>query len=146
MSKRAIEFFIVDCFIAIDKVKRYTSEFHNSQEFLHDEKSFDATMRELEILGEATKHLIKSQIIDKEFQIVVDFRNIISHEYFGIDIEEVWEVITIHILDFEKELYNIINNIDKNVLLDVLNSALKDHKYSNDTSKYINKLQKDLLI
>jgi len=145
MSKRAIEFFIVDCFIAINKIKRYTYEFNNSQEFLYDEKSFDATMRELEILGEATKHLIKNQILDKEFQIVVDFRNIISHEYFGIDADEVWEVITIHILDFEKELYNIINNFNQNILLDVLNSALKDHKYSKDTSNYIKKLQKDIL-
>jgi uncharacterized protein with HEPN domain len=38
MSKRVMEFFIIDILIAINKVKRYTKEFENSQDFLHDEK------------------------------------------------------------------------------------------------------------
>jgi uncharacterized protein with HEPN domain len=42
MSKRVAEFFIVDILIAIEKVKRYTAEFNNPQDFMHDEKSFDA--------------------------------------------------------------------------------------------------------
>lgn len=133
MSKRIVEFFIVDILIAIEKVKRYTSEFDCAQDFMHDEKSFDATMRELEIIGEATKHLIRWNLLDNEWQIVVDFRNVIAHEYFGIDSDEIWEVITIYLADFENEITKLFENSDKEILEDVIKSNLDDFKYSSKT-------------
>ncbi|MDD5158524.1 MAG: DUF86 domain-containing protein [Sulfuricurvum sp.] len=133
MSKRVVEFFIVDILIAIEKVKRYTSEFNHSQDFMHDEKSFDATMRELEIIGEATKHLIRGNLLDNEWQIVVDFRNVIAHEYFGIDSDEIWEVITIYLDKFGNEITKLFENSDKEILDDVIKSNLEDFKYSTKT-------------
>ncbi len=90
MSKRVLEFYIIDILIAIDKIKRYSKDFSNADEFYYDEKSFDATMRELQIIGEATKYLINSNMLDSSFRVVVEFRNIIVHEYFGIDKDEIW--------------------------------------------------------
>ncbi len=133
MSKRVVEFFIVDILIAIEKVKRYTSEFNCAQDFMHDEKSFDATMRELEIIGEATKHLIRGNLLDNEWQIVVDFRNVIAHEYFGIDSDEIWEVITIYLDKFGDEISKLFENGDKEILSDVIKSNLEDFKYSVKT-------------
>jgi uncharacterized protein with HEPN domain len=133
MSKRVVEFFIVDILIAIEKVKRYTSEFNCAQDFIHDEKSFDATMRELEIIGEATKHLIRGNLLDNEWQIVVDFRNVIAHEYFGIDSDEIWEVITIYLDKFRDEITKLFENGDKDILDDVIKSNLDDFKYSSKT-------------
>lgn len=133
MSKRVVEFFIVDILIAIEKVKRYTAEFNNPQDFMHDEKSFDATMRELEIIGEATKHLIRGNLLDNEWQIVVDFRNVIAHEYFGIDSDEIWEVITIYLDKFGDEITKLFENGDKEILDDVIKSNLDDFKYSSKT-------------
>lgn len=140
MSKRISEFFIVDILIAIDKVKRYTHEFKSSQEFLYDEKSFDATMRELEIIGEATKHLIRGNLLDTEWQIVVDFRNVIAHEYFGIDSDEIWEVITVYLATFETEIIKLFDNSDKDVLIDIINSNIEDFKYSIKTVSLLNNL------
>ena len=140
MSKRVSEFFIVDILIAIEKVKRYTVEFTSSQEFLHDEKSFDATMRELEIIGEATKHLIRGNLLDAEWQIVVDFRNVIAHEYFGIDSDEIWEVITVYLATFETEVVKLFDNSDKDVLIDVIKSNVEDFKYSTKTVFLLNDL------
>lgn len=133
MSKRVVEFFIVDILIAIEKVKRYTFEFKCAQDFMHDEKSFDATMRELEIIGEATKHLIRGNLLDNEWQIVVDFRNVIAHEYFGIDSDEIWEVITIYLDKFGDEITKLFENGDKEILDDVIKSNLDDFKYSTKT-------------
>ena len=55
MSKRHPELFAVDILVAIGKIERYSEDFADAQEFSHDEKSFDATMRELQIIGEASK-------------------------------------------------------------------------------------------
>jgi uncharacterized protein with HEPN domain len=133
MSKRVVEFFIVDILIAIEKVRRYTSEFKCAQDFIHDEKSFDATMRELEIIGEATKHLIRGNLLDVEWQIVVDFRNVIAHEYFGIDSDEIWEVITVYLATFEMEIVKLFDKSDKDVLIEVIKSNIEDFKYSTKT-------------
>ena len=145
MSKRKIEFFVVDILIAINKVKLYTKDAQNAEEFLHDEKSFDATMRELEIIGEASKHLLNKNVLDKEWQIVVDFRNIIIHEYFGVDIDEIWEVVTSHLIEFEVEILKVINKVDMDILNQVIFAALIDFKYSKTTTKYLQTLQKELL-
>lgn len=142
MSKRVVEFFIVDILIAIEKVKRYTSEFNCAQDFMHDEKSFDATMRELEIIGEATKHLIRGNLLDNEWQIVVDFRNVIAHEYFGIDSDEIWEVITIYLDKFRDEVSKLFENADKDILSDVIKSNLEDFKYSVKTVALLTALLK----
>ena len=130
MSKRIVEFFVVDLLIAMDKVKRYTQEFSIAEEFLHDEKSFDATMRELEIIGEATKYLLKDQVISSDWQIVVDFRNVIIHEYFGVDIDEVWEVVTKYIIDYKKVIEKVIKTCDKEILLKAFESAKNDFSYN----------------
>ncbi len=89
MPKRVIELFAIDILVAMDKIARYHSEHSDAQSFYHDEKSFDATMRELQIIGEATKHLITSRKLANEYRVIVDFRNLIVHEYFGIDSDEI---------------------------------------------------------
>ena len=94
MSKRDISLYIVDIFIAINKIQRYTQKFSNAQDFKWSELQWDATIRELEIIGEATNNLIKSQILENnKYRKIVDFRNVIIHGYFGIDEDEVWSVV-----------------------------------------------------
>ena len=77
-------FYVVDIFIAADKIKRYTVDFDNAEHFLHSELEWDAVIRELEIIGEATKHLLKENFIDQQYQSIVDFRNHIVHGYFAL--------------------------------------------------------------
>jgi uncharacterized protein with HEPN domain len=48
---RDVSLYIVDIFIAIDKIKRYTAKFQNSDELLWSEVEWDATIRELEIIS-----------------------------------------------------------------------------------------------
>ena len=44
MSKREVSLYIVDIFIAIDKIKRYTNKFNNSDDFFYSELEWDATI------------------------------------------------------------------------------------------------------
>jgi len=142
MSKRVLEFFIIDILIAIDKIKRYSKDFKNADDFYYDEKSFDATMRELQIIGEATKHLINSNLLDKSFRVIVDFRNLIVHEYFGIDKDEIWQIVTSHLYNFEEEILKLLKNSNHKIVLDILNENKNDFK--GKTLEYIEKLEKDI--
>ena len=65
-------------------------------DFCNDRKTYSAVIREFEIIGEAVGKLPESfrkRRPDVEWQDIKDFRNLLSHEYFGVDLEIVWNVI-----------------------------------------------------
>ena len=97
---RDISLYILDIFIASNKISRYTENFSNAHDFLNSEINWDASIRELEVIGEASKILINSNTISSEYRRIVDFRNQISHAYFGIDEDIVWSVIKNKLPDF----------------------------------------------
>lgn len=74
MSNRDISLYIVDIFIAIDKISRFTCNVENGTELLRHEMAWDATIRELEIIGEATKMLLHNGLLKNEYRRIVDFR------------------------------------------------------------------------
>ncbi len=56
--------------------------------------NWDATIRQFEIIGEATGKLLKLGVVSgNDLRFIVDFRNKIVHEYFGIDEEIVFDII-----------------------------------------------------
>ena len=64
--------------------------------FRGDRKTYSAVIREFEIIGEAVGKLpdaLKRSRPDIEWQDIKDFRNLLSHEYFGVDLEIVWKII-----------------------------------------------------
>lgn len=66
------------------------------EDFCDDRKTCSAVIREFEIIGEAVGKLPESfrkRRPDIEWQDIKDFRNLLSHEYFGIDLEIVWKII-----------------------------------------------------
>jgi uncharacterized protein with HEPN domain len=67
------------------------------EEFLSDRKTIDAVVRNLEVVGEAASRLTdaaRGRRGDIEWPLIVGLRNRIVHEYFGIDTEIVWEIIS----------------------------------------------------
>jgi len=82
-----------------EKVLRYTRGL-SFDEFMHDEKTFDATVRNLEIIGEAAKHIppeVQNRHPDVEWSKIVGLRDIVAHEYFGLDIDILWDVVQNHV-------------------------------------------------
>ncbi len=125
-KKRDIELFIVDIFVAIIKIREYTSSFEDEDEFHHSSLHWDATIRQLEIIGEALNNLLEdeyfSSLSPKYFRKIVNFRNAIAHGYFGIDSEEVWDVVSTKI--------DLLNND----LKDIVNSSTIDLEYAAETT------------
>ena len=139
-SGRNIELFIFDIFIAILKIKKVSSEFNNVQELLYDFKSWDSIIREFEIIGEASKHLLENSLLTKEYREVVDFRNQIIHAYFGIDPDIVWTTINTDLEPFEKTIRGLIRNIEKNLRNELVESYIKDNHYLAFITEELKKL------
>lgn len=78
---------------SIDKIRQYSSSFSNADELYEDTKSFDAVLMNFVVIGEMSVKLSKSFKLSTKFQIdwlkISDLRNIIAHDYFGIDAEEI---------------------------------------------------------
>jgi uncharacterized protein with HEPN domain len=139
---RDIELFIFDIYIAIQKIKKVSSQFENAQNLLHDFTSWDSVIREFEIIGEASKYLLKEKLLVKDYQVVVDFRNHITHEYFGIDPNIVWATINIDLNPYEITIIKTINTIKSDLKKELIESFIEDNHYLDfvvDSLKGLNK-------
>ena len=95
MSKRDIRLLLLDMKESAEKILRYTAG-QGFQDFLNDEKTIDAVVRNFEIIGEASIRIDEDFKLDHpqiEWKKLRGFRNRIVHEYFGIDYEIVWSII-----------------------------------------------------
>ncbi|MFQ6035349.1 MAG: DUF86 domain-containing protein [Sedimentisphaerales bacterium] len=80
---------------SIDRIEQYT-EGMSFDAFSSDRKSIDAVVRNLEIIGEAANRLpddFKQRHSSVEWHKVVGLRHRIIHEYFGIDLQIIWQII-----------------------------------------------------
>lgn len=126
---RNIELFIFDIYIAIQKITKVSNKFNNVQDLLYDFMAWDSVVREFEIIGEATKYLLRDQLLEKNYQEVVDFRNQIIHAYFGIDQDIVWEIINNDLKHFEQMIKSLILNIESNLKQELIESFIEDNHY-----------------
>lgn len=129
MSKRVFELFLFDIYIAILKIEFISSKFDNSEMLKHDFISWDSVIREFEIIGEATNILIKNDMLEKENQIVVDFRNLLIHHYFGIDSEEIWDVIHNDLKVYKKLIISKIHTIEEELKSELINDISSENKH-----------------
>lgn len=91
--------FLDDIVDACGKIERYI-EGSDLQRFRSDEKTLDAVIRNLEVIGQAAKKLpldIRRAMPAVEWQRIAGLRDVLIHEYFGIDVEIVWDVVTTRI-------------------------------------------------
>ena len=64
--------------------------------FINDKMKVYAVVRAFEIIGEASKQIspeVKSAYPLIEWQLMTDFRNLLTHHYFGIEYEILWKTI-----------------------------------------------------
>ena len=138
---RNIELFIFDIYIAINKIKYVSQQFNNPQELLYDFISWDSVIREFQIIGEASKYLLKAKLLDNDYRKIVNFRNIITHEYFGIDTDEIWNIIHNDIDNFEKIVIELIKSIEPNLKKELIDSYINDNQYLEFIVKKLKELR-----
>ena len=111
------------------KIKKVASKFNNGEDLLHSFIDWDSVIREFEIIGEASKHLLEHNLLDKQYRRIVDFINHITHQYFGIDQNIVWEIINQKLEDIENIVLDLIQNIEPKLKQELIESFIEDNKY-----------------
>lgn len=100
---------------AIEKIEVYSQSFEDGEDFYHDAKSFDASMMQFVVIGELISRLDETYKITHNeipWKQIKDFRNIIAHDYFGIDADEIWSIITLHLLPLKENIRYLIDKLD----------------------------------
>jgi uncharacterized protein with HEPN domain len=103
--------FLADMHKACEKVVRYTQGLTREQ-FVADEKTFDAVMRDLEIVGEAAKHIppeVRAEAPDIDWRKIAGLRDVVIHEYFGLDLEIIWDIVTREVPALREQLQRLLS-------------------------------------
>lgn len=111
--KRDESIYIDDMLEGMEKIKRYTQNM-TYNDFVLDEKTQDAVLRNLEVIGEAAKNTpqnIRDKIRNIPWKNIIGLRNITIHQYFGVDLEIIWKIITNDIPKTKKEIKNLKNEL-----------------------------------
>ena len=86
------------------------------QEFIGDLKTRSAVERAVEIIGEASKHIpddLRRQFPDVPWQSMAGMRDRVSHAYFGVDYDVLWQTVTEEIPPLRKKLREIVARLEK---------------------------------
>ena len=95
MSSRKWRFRIEDIEDSLNMIFQYVENL-DYESWTKDRKTIDAVIRNIEIIGEAATHLpedFKEQHADIPWYQMKGMRNMLIHEYFGVDIDVLWKTI-----------------------------------------------------
>ena len=95
MSERTPQLFLQDILESGVSIQTYVQGV-TFEQFERERMRYSAVIREFEIIGEAVGKLpefMKDRFPDVPWQDIKDFRNLLAHEYFGIDLQIVWNTI-----------------------------------------------------
>ncbi len=115
MSKRSIRLFIQDMLAAIAKVERYIAGL-TYEAFAAEDMILDAVVRNLEIIGEAARHLpqeLRERYDDVDWRRVEGLRNIVIHAYFDVDPEIIWVIATRHLRELKGVLAMMLRDVEQ---------------------------------
>lgn len=100
---------IVEC---ISNIESYTND--DEEAFFSLKIIQDAVIRNLEIIGEATKKIskeVKTQNQTLPWHEMAGLRDVLIHDYFGVDLTIVWNVVANELPDVKKKVADILNTL-----------------------------------
>jgi uncharacterized protein with HEPN domain len=113
MSKRKDIDLIRDINESIKRIVSYTRNIEYN-DFVHDYKTQDAVIRNIEIMGEAVKSLsekVKIDIVDIPWKSIAGLRDKLIHDYFGVNIDIVWNIVKNEIPSLISKIKIILQNM-----------------------------------
>ncbi len=112
--KRDMRVYLQDIWESILAAEEYTKGL-TKEEFLNNSLVQDAVIRKLEMMGEAVKYIsgdFKSQYPEIAWAKIAGLRDVLIHQYFGINLKRIWEVVKTDLPLLKKELLAIIEGED----------------------------------
>lgn len=112
--QRDPKIYLKDVLKAIEKIDRYVESL-SFREFSSNELVQDAVVRNLEIIGEAAKKIpegIRNQYCGIEWRKIAGLRDILIHEYFGVDLEILWNIIKDKLPELKEKVLEVLSEIE----------------------------------
>jgi len=109
---RDYKVYLEDILLAITKIHEYTAGL-SAAAFGADAKTFDAVARNLEVIGEAAKTVpeaVRSKHPEVDWKKTVGLRNILIHQYFGVDAEIIWDIIQNKLPALEEQVREMLKS------------------------------------
>ena len=113
--KRDYRLYVQDVIDSIAMIETYTRGV-SFEEFAADQMRVDAVVRNFEIIGEASTHIpseLKDQHPSVPWARVRSFRNIMIHEYFGVDLSILWQTIKDSLPELKAVVMHMTKEMDE---------------------------------
>lgn len=113
--KKDPEIFVEHILECIKRIEEYT-EGITKDVFFNSTQIQDAIIRRIEIIGEAVKNIpedMKNRYPDIPWKRIAGMRDILIHEYFGIDLELTWEVAKEEIFELKKKILKVKKDLEQ---------------------------------
>jgi uncharacterized protein with HEPN domain len=115
MSERTDQEFLSDIREAIQRISAYVAGFDYNA-FVKDTKTQDAVIRNLEILGEATKNPsegFRAAYTSVPWKSMAGARDRLIHHYFGVNLDIVWQIVSTELPKVTEQLPSIDEENDE---------------------------------
>lgn len=96
----------------IERIERYTVE--GRAAFFADTKTQDAVLRNLQTLAESLGNVserLKTSYPDVDWRAITAFRNVVVHDYLGVDLDEIWHIVEHDLPDLKRKIEAMWKNI-----------------------------------
>jgi uncharacterized protein with HEPN domain len=111
---RDMRLYIEDILDSITKIEQYTSDIDENK-FLTDTQIQDSVLRRLEIMGEAVKSIpdaFRNKYPHIPWKRIAGLRDILIHEYFGVNLRRAWKVAKEDIVVLKSQLLKVRNDLN----------------------------------
>lgn len=111
---RNLQLYLNDILVACEKVLRFTDGM-DFDEFIADDRTFDAVIRNLQIIGEAVKNIppkIRNLNPEVEWRKIAGLRDILAHTYFQVENEIIWDIVQNKVRSLQPHIARILDSMN----------------------------------